>query len=164
MERLTSQKGTLILQNFLLKAKKLAIITVGNPLRRDDSIGVYLGKILEKKLENVFITEQAPENFMYKVIKEDYTHVLIIDAAEIKLSPGEIGILQKEDIIEEEITTHSIPLRFYTALIKRLNKEILILGIQPKSRKIGLEISKEVRKAANSLAKRIINCVGPSIN
>lgn len=162
MERLASQKGKLTLQNFLLKTKKLAIITVGNPLRRDDSIGVYLGKILEKKLENVFIAEQAPENFMYKIIKEDYTHILIIDAAEIKLSPGKIGILQKEDIIEKEVTTHSIPLRFYTALIKQLNKEILILGIQPKNRKIGLEISKEVRKAANNLAKRIINYAAPS--
>lgn len=164
MERLASQKGKQAFQTFLFKAKKLAIITVGNPLRRDDGIGVYIGKLLEKHLENVFIAEQAPENFMYKVMKGDYTHVLIIDAAEINLSPGKIGILRKEDIFEKEITTHSIPLRFYTALINQLNKEILILGIQPKNRKIGLDISEEVRKAGDNLAKRIIRYVDTSPN
>lgn len=135
--------------------KDCAIVTVGNPLRKDDGAAVCLGRLLEHDINNVFITNQAPENFTYKLIQEGYSHILIIDAAEMELPPGSSAILKREDLLEGEIVTHSIPIRFFTSLMERLKREVLILGIQPKDRGFGQTLSSEVKQKVKKLAREI---------
>lgn len=147
-------KGRSKVQSFFLgtDAKKRAIVTVGNPLRKDDGAAVVLGRILKNELENVFITHQAPENFIYKLIKEGYSHILILDAAEMQLSPGSSAVLEREDILAGEIMTHSMPIRFFTSLMERLGRNVLIVGIQPKDRGFGEMLSPVVEQKVKKLA------------
>lgn len=148
------ERGKTKLQQFFsgTEEKDRAIVTVGNPLRKDDGAAVVLGRLLETELENVFVTNQAPENFIYKLIQEGYSHILIIDAAEMELPPGESAILQRENLLRGEIVTHSISIRFFTSLMERLKRKVLVLGIQPKDRGFGQTLSLEVEQKVKKLA------------
>lgn len=150
-------KGKIKLQKFLSDATKLGIVAVGNSLRNDDGVALFLGKSLKKNFEHVYITEQAPENFIYKLLKEEYTHILIVDAAEMNLSPGRSAVIQKEALMGGKIMTHSIPISFFSHLMEILEVSVLILGIQPKDRSFGQSLTPEVKKGAEKVRKIILH-------
>ena len=57
---------------------------------------------------------------------------MIVDAADIGLAPGEIRIIDPDDIAEMFImSTHNLPLNFLIDQLKEDIEEIIFLGIQP---------------------------------
>jgi len=146
---------------FLKDAKILVIIGMGNELRGDDVVGIEVARILKKiskKNLHVFEGYTMPEAFISPACKEKPTHVLIIDAAELKEKPGRWRILQADEINEGLFTTHSISAAEMVQQIKnQCSAKVAFIGIQPKSRDVGINLSKECRKAAQEIAKEIAN-------
>ncbi len=152
------------LKEFLKKKKNVVIIGIGNQLRGDDFAGSLvarkLGQELKKNYVTVFDGGIVPENFTGMIKREDPSHIILIDAADMGKPPGYIKIIEKDKISQYNISTHAMPLSF---LIKYLEHSIevdtILIGIQPKEMELIDTVSQEVDASVTLLVdvlKRII--------
>lgn len=137
------------LKEFLKKKENVVILGIGNQLRGDDFAGSLvakkLGQALKKEYITVFDGGTVPENFTGMIKKEDPSHLILIDAADMGKPPGYIKIIKKNEISQYNISTHAMPLSF---LIKYLEHSIevdtILIGIQPKEMELVEAVSPEV--------------------
>jgi len=139
--------------------KKLAVLGVGSELRGDDGVGPYLSERLSSLNSESFLSingDLVPENFTRDLRKFQPANIIIIDAAFMEKSAGDIEIVRINELTGISFSSHSMPL---SVLGKYLSQEIganiYILGIQPINIDFGSEISLEVREAANKIFEMI---------
>ncbi len=132
---------------------------VGNPLRRDDGVGVEIVKQLKGKVpEHVrfFDCGMVPEDFLPDIEAFQPTHVLIVDAAELKAEPGEARLFPPQKIGSATFSSHVVPLPLLVSMIKEAAEaKIAVLEIQPSNTEIGEELSPELQVAAKKVAEAI---------
>ncbi|MBS7640220.1 MAG: hydrogenase maturation peptidase HycI [Candidatus Bathyarchaeia archaeon] len=152
------------LKTWLSGYRRLVIIGVGNPLRGDDSLGLEIVKEIKGKVpRNVRVVYggSAPENFIGKIKRFKPSHVLIIDAALFGKEPGEARLIPPEQIPDETISTHAMPLSLLTSLIqKETNAKVILLGVEPRNLGLGEKMSPEVRDAVKRYAGALVNAIG----
>ncbi|MEM2136453.1 MAG: hydrogenase maturation protease [Candidatus Methanomethylicia archaeon] len=136
---------------------------IGNDLRRDDSAGLRVVKILSGKLKKdafIRILEcgEVPENFLGTIENFSPSHVIIIDAVDMKSIPGSIGFFKREDILDfTTISTHNIsPQIMFTYLEDIIKAKVLLIGIQTMNIGFGENLSDEVDKSVKFIANVII--------
>jgi len=142
-------------------ATRVVIAGIGNPMRNDDFIGTKIVQQLYKKLSNnVYLIEceTIPENYLLEIETFNPSHVLLIDAAMLKLTPGETKLIFLEKIKEfPTFTTHALPLQTFNAYLKKfINPEIALLLIQPKNVELGETLTTELRKTADQIETILI--------
>lgn len=137
---------------------KVVIMGMGNILRGDDGLGPLLVERLKDKLNAVCMNaETAPENYLGKIEKINPDTLIIIDAVDLNLVPGDYAILKPEDLLKTGFTTHDIsPLMLVEYLRTKIKAETYVLGVQPQKIGIGDEISERVKKALNRLEEIIV--------
>jgi len=126
---------------------KVVFVGVGNELRGDDGVGVYIAKKLKRR--KTVNTGVAPENFIGKIKKMKPERIVIFDALEFGGKPGEVRVVDARKTEGLKISTHSLPLSFFCKLFEGV--EVYLIGIQPKSREFGSFMSEEVVRAAEKL-------------
>ncbi len=140
------------LTEFLSGYKKLVILGIGNDMKGDDALGTFIVRSLNNLSHNIVSIDGGivPENFTGAIKKENPTHILLVDAVDMKKAPGSVRMVHKEEISKYSISTHSMPISF---LIKYLEigtgAKIALIGIQPQSMELGQEMNIEVEKSAN---------------
>ncbi|MEM3506285.1 MAG: hydrogenase maturation peptidase HycI [Candidatus Bathyarchaeia archaeon] len=152
------------LENYLKKwffnAKKIVIAGIGNSMRKDDAIGIEIVKKLAGKTpSHVYLLEceNVPENFIGAIERINPTHILLIDSGQLNASPGSFALISPEQIGGISISTHTLPLSIFIKYIKQtINAKVIALVIQPKSLSFGRGLSKEVKKARDILAKKLL--------
>jgi hydrogenase 3 maturation protease len=136
---------------------------MGNELRGDDAVGLkvtHLLKACSQSNLSVFDGQTIPDMFIKPICKIKPSHVLIIDAAELKSEPGTWRMLSEEEIDAGLCTTHSLPATdIAKEIAQRCGAKIGFLGIQPKTREVSLSLSDECHKAAQNVTKEIIQLV-----
>ena len=140
------------------KKGKLLVITVGNSLRSDDGVGIYIAKQIKKCQKNIIIlnADSKPEKIIDQAVQLKPQKVIIIDGADFGGRAGEIRLIKKADIPNTSLSTHSFSLNIIARIIEEdTGAEVFFLGIQPRSIRLGEELSKSVRKAA----QKIISCL-----
>jgi hydrogenase 3 maturation protease len=144
------------LASFLKDAKSVVIIGMGNELRADDGVGLYVVRLLKQWATDrliVFEGHMTPEAFIKPACQAHPTHLLIIDAAEFHAQPGSWKVLSSNEVEEGLFTTHAIPAVEVAAEIqRRCGAKVAFLGIQPKSREIALSLSEECISAAQKIS------------
>ena len=131
-------------------------------MRGDDGLGPLMARNLTKLLKNqsellVINAETVPENYSGLIRKENPSHIIFIDAVEMKMNPGSIKLVKCEEIAEYNISTHAMPLSFIIKYLESFtDAKILLIGIQPKNMEMSNPISKEVKSGVEELT-RIIN-------
>jgi len=136
---------------------KVVIVGVGNTLKRDDGFGPALIELLKAKTDAVCIDAgSAPENYVGKIAKIKPDTILIADAAELGLAPGEYKLLGKEDILKSGFTTHDIsPHMFMDFLEKETKADIYMLGLQPEDVSFGEGMSDCVKSAMDKIVEEM---------
>ncbi len=137
---------------------KLLVITVGNSLRSDDGVGIYIAEQVKKCKKYIIIlnADSKPENIIDRVVQVKPHKVIIIDAADFGGRAGEIRLIKKTDIQNISLSTHSFSLNIIARIIEEdTGAKVFFLGIQPRSVRLGEGLSKSVRKAA----QKIISCM-----
>jgi hydrogenase 3 maturation protease len=137
------------------------LIGLGNPLRRDDRLGIeVIKKLTGLTSQDVLLIEgeTTPESYLEQIIGFNPSHILIIDAAMIDGKPGAIKLLQPEVLREKmAVSTHSLPLRIFCDFLKEnLEAEIALLLIQPKETGFGEGLSVEVEETVNKVVSTLI--------
>ncbi len=126
---------------------------IGNRDGGDDSVGPYIANLLKKAEIEVINCCTTPENYTGVIKQKKPDNLIIIDAIEMGLKPGEIRIVPKEKISEMTISTHGIPI---SVIINYLNKYVdktLLIGIQPA--KMSGKMTDVVIKSASELVEII---------
>ena len=135
--------------------KKLAVLGVGSELRGDDGVGPYLSEKLSSFNSESFLSingDLVPENFTRDLKKFRPDNIIIIDAAFMEKSAGDIEIVRINDLIGISFSSHSMPLSVLGKyLLQEIGANIYILGIQAINIDFGSEISLEVREAADKI-------------
>ncbi|MEM0492560.1 MAG: hydrogenase maturation protease [Candidatus Thermoplasmatota archaeon] len=143
---------------------RIGIIGLGNPLRRDDGIGLVLLDHIKKKMSNItcehdidYIDAGIPGVKLIHYLPV-YDMVILIDAMDFKGKPGEYVLSTPDEMISKKnskkVSTHEEDILNVLKLAKDINqypKEVYIFGVQPNITSVGIGLSYELDKALPSL-------------
>ncbi len=145
---------------FLTGAQSIVILAVGNEMRRDDAIGIEIVNelrniaLLKDPKIKIIIAGTTPENFTRPIESWNPSHLLIIDAVDMGENPGEIELIQMDDISNVTISTHKMSLTLLNKyLMSKLDLEIKLLGVQIKDVSFGDGLSSELITIPVRIAK-----------
>jgi hydrogenase 3 maturation protease len=145
------------LQGVIMKDQ--VILTVGNRMMGDDAAGPLLAALLQRSPApgwRVLDGGSAPENVVHRVRAIAPGRVLVVDAAEMELTPGEVCLVDDRLIVEQFIgTTHDLPLSFLIAALRQTVPEVQFLGIQPSLIAFGCPLSAAVEQAIAHIHARL---------
>jgi len=128
------------------------IMCIGNRDGGDDAVGPYIADKLKDEF-TVLDCGVVPENYTSVVKQYNPKNLLIIDAVEMGLSPGEIRIVPKEKIGVMHISTHGIPISVLINYLEQYVENIIFIGMQPKI--LAGEMTDLVKKSADKLIDNI---------
>ena len=135
------------------KHKKLLFVGIGNVLRSDDGVGVYICKRLNtNKNISTLIVEVSIENYIKKVNEYNPDILILVDCVNFNKKPGYVDFLPVERIKDFTTSTHNISLKRISEFFKM---KVLVLGIQPASLLFGEKLSPKVKEAADRIIKNI---------
>jgi hydrogenase 3 maturation protease len=145
----------------LLKGNVL-LIGIGNTLRGDDSAGPALIGLLEGKVKAALLDAgEVPESYFSRVLDAQPDTIAVIDAADFGGAPGDLALLEAEDIAGRSVSTHQMPLSLFFRFIKRCSRaEVFALGIQPEHIALGEPMSPAVASSVNALAELLQDLLG----
>lgn len=144
----------------IIKSKmkgRVAIVGIGNILRGDDGLGPKFIEILKTKpamSAGLFDCGTAPENYIFPILATSCDTVVLIDAADLGMRPGDSKVFDLDQISSVSFSTHNPSPRLFTDLLKtgKDNLNIFIVSVQPKTTALGESISKEVLRGLETLA------------
>lgn len=129
------------------------VMCIGNPQGGDDAVGPYIAKKLKELNINAIDCGTTPENYTSVVKQINPKKLIIIDAADMGLKPGEIRIVPKEKIGVMTISTHGIPTSVLMNYLEKYIKEVILIGIQPQN--ISGEMTTKIKEKARFLVESI---------
>ncbi len=149
------------LSKWLGRAERLVLAGIGNPIRRDDFIGVKIVQNLKGKVSKKVLLvecETIPESYIEQIIDFNPTHILLIDAAVLGLKPGDSELHEPEKLIATPaFSTHMLPLRIFCEYLSKATKaRIALLLIEPKETDFGEGLSPEVDAVAKKITKTLL--------
>jgi len=142
--------------------KKIGIIGLGNPLRRDDGIGIVLLELLmnrKKELpKNIELIDGGIGGINLLHLLMRFNLVLLIDAVNFKGRPGEARVFSLKDIQSQKkpvmASTHNpdfLNILRLSQELKELPEALVIFGVQPGDVSQGMGLSKEIETVLNDL-------------
>lgn len=141
------------MKKFLKGYKKIIILGIGNEIKGDDALGPIIAQKSSRlfdKNENIAVFDggTVPENYTGLIRKENPTHIILVDAVDMKKEAGYIRVVEKEEIANYNISTHAMPISFLIKYMETtVDAQIILIGVQPKSMGLTEEISEEVEKS-----------------
>ena len=149
------------LKRFTQDHRKIIFLCIGNDMRGDDALGPLIAEnlaelFIEQQELMVINAETVPENYTGLIRKEIPSHIIFIDAVEMKMNPGHIRLVQSDEIADYSISTHAMPLSFMIKYLKSFtDASMLLIGIQPKNMEMSHTISEEVKNSVEELTEII---------
>ena len=152
-QKTSIEKG---LKDWFLGAKKVVIVGIGNPFRKDDFVGVKIVRNLKRlDSKNVYFieAETIPESYMQKIEAFKPTHILLIDAGIINRTAGTALLADPTQLIRKtSISTHTLPLRIFCDYLNQTTAaKICLLIIQPLDTSFGEGLTKTLKNATTNL-------------
>ncbi len=143
-----------------------AVIGLGNILLRDEGVGVHVVNAVKKRYtcspEVEFIDGGTLGLDLLPLI-QGRKKVLLLDAINLGREPGSIGILNGDEIpstISAKLSVHHIGLSdvLYAAkLLGNLPPSMRLIGIQPESIEVGLELTDRIRNKMEEMVSLTVN-------
>ena len=140
---------TLLIQ----KDKSILFVGVGNLLKSDDGVGVYISRSIKNTpTVSALTVEMSIENYIGKINSLNPDILVIIDCADLKSTSGTHILLSVKDIEDFTFNTHNISFKRLSEFFKM---PVFILGIQPEKIGFGENISYLVKDVANNIINLI---------
>ncbi|QWA12280.1 hydrogenase maturation peptidase HycI [Sodalis ligni] len=135
------------------------VLTVGNSMMGDDGAGPLLAELMTLKPVagwTVVDGGATPENVVHRVRALRPRRVVVVDAADMTLIPGDIRLIDPADIAGMFImSTHNLPLSFVIEQLKEDIAEVWFVGIQPDVVAFYFPMTEPVTRAVNALYQRL---------
>jgi len=124
-------------------------VGIGNVLKRDDGIGVYITNGIKNSERVLSLTvEVSIENYIGKINSLRPDILILVDCVEMKSPPGSCKLLKPEQISDITFNTHNISLK---KIADFFPMEVFVLGIQPENIEFGEKISYLVKQVADQI-------------
>jgi hydrogenase 3 maturation protease len=154
------------LREWLSGASTVVVAGIGNEIRHDDFVGVKIAQDLQGKVSqkvHLIECETVPESFMDEIVELKPSHVLLIDAAILDLTPGEVRLYDAAKVVNvPSITTHMLPLRVFCDYITQMAQtKLALLLIQPKNTDFGEGLTSEVQAASKEVERALLKLLPP---
>jgi len=146
-------------------AIKISLIGLGNLLLRDEGVGVHAVEALKRKYdfpEGVRLLDGGTLGLDLLHLIEGMDRVLFVDAVDLKKKPGTIAVIEGEDLpslLEPKLSLHHVGLSdllFASGFLGTRPAEIVLIGIQPETMEIGLELSKTIKERFDELLDTVL--------
>lgn len=143
---------------------RVLLIGAGNTIRGDDGAGPALMALLEGKVDAALLDAgEIPENFFSRILGEEADTIVFVDAANFGGAPGDVAVLEPEDIAGCGISTHRMPVDYFFGYIRQNSRaELFAVGIQPAQIGFGDPMSPEVEQSVGALAGLLQDILPPS--
>jgi len=131
-------------------AKKL-LMGVGNDIRGDDAVGELVVRGFDADDWETIDCGSVPENQIVMVEDGKYDLVVIVDAADMELEPGEIRKVPREYLGVFTMSTHAMPLSTVMDFLDQKVEEVILIGIQPKDMRLKEGMTPELEDAKEEM-------------
>jgi hydrogenase 3 maturation protease len=145
---------------------RLAVLGVGSVLRADDAAGMEVVRIVGERLPpsradvRLFGGETAPENFSGSILRFAPTHLLIVDAADIGLAPGDLADICPDDVGGPSYCSHMLPIKIMVDyLVRETGAKVTLLGIQYRTLTFDGAMSPEVTEAVDAVCDTLLRVI-----
>jgi hydrogenase 3 maturation protease len=141
---------------------KVVLAGVGTLGRGDDGAGCVLARLLKSRGAVAALDcGDRPEDYTYDVAREEPATVLVADALDMGARPGDVALLEADDLPESGMDTHRASLRTFMEYLEyRTGARVLLVGIQP-STFGGEGLSPEVARSVAAVAAILTAARGP---
>jgi hydrogenase maturation protease len=141
------------------------LLGLGSILMQDDGVGVHAVKYIQEHYDTpgLEIVDGGTSGLDLIPYIENRDRVLVVDATDFGKEPGYIDVLRDDEIpalFGEKASLHHIGLMDVLATVQLLNiapKEICLIGMQPQTIALGLELSGVIQEKLDILVGKIIN-------
>jgi hydrogenase 3 maturation protease len=149
------------LKDWFSGAERVVVAGIGNSFRRDDFVGVEIVRKLQNRVSrSVYLIEgeTLPESFMVPITKFNPTHILLIDAGMLNLSPGSARLVDPAQLMKRAaISTHMLPLRIFCDYLKETtDAKLSLLVIKPQDTSFGEGLTPKLKETAASLTEILL--------
>lgn len=143
----------------------IALIGLGNILLRDDGVGIHVANAIKQRYTfspDVEVIDGGTMGLDLLPLFERRDKVLIVDAVDFQKEPGYIGIIENEaipSVLNSKLSVHHINLSdvLFAAKIMGISpSEVCLIGIQPKSLDVGLDMTDEIKEKIEILIDKVI--------
>ena len=133
---------------------KITLLGLGNILLRDEGVGVHAVNAIRERYvfpPDLELVDGGTMGLDLLPLFQDAQRVLIIDAVDFGKPPGHVGIIEGDNIpsvLSSKLSVHHIGLSDVLFAAKLMNEtplEVCLIGIQPKSLDVGLDMTEEIR-------------------
>jgi len=135
------------------------VLTVGNSMMGDDGAGPLLAELMNRSPVPGWTAingGSAPENVVHQVRALHPARVVVVDAADMSLAPGEIRLIDPQQIADMFImSTHNLPLSFVIDQLTDDVAEVWFIGIQPDVVAFYFPMTEKVTAAVNTVLQRL---------
>ena len=137
------------------------LLCVGNSMMGDDGAGPLLAEKCQAAPQGDWVVIDggtAPENDVVAIRELRPQRLLLVDATDMGLAPGEIRIIDPDDIAEMfMMTTHNMPLNYLIDQLKEDVGEVIFLGIQPDIVGFYYPMTDAIKTAVETVYQRLAN-------
>ncbi|HPF20825.1 MAG TPA: HyaD/HybD family hydrogenase maturation endopeptidase [Syntrophomonas sp.] len=142
-----------------MRKNKIVILGMGNPLFRDEGLGIHLIKRLMQELitDGVELVDGGTDGLALLNVVEATDYLLVVDAVMGDNAPGTVCKLAVQDMpmqVSGHLSTHQTGFQEILALAAlrgRLPQHLVLLGIQPQCLDWGTQLSPPVARALPEL-------------
>jgi len=142
------------------------VLGVGNAMKCDDGVGPYVaGRLSAMACSassdaalhlSAIDCGTTPENHTSVVRRLRPDLLVIVDAADMGLAPGDCRIIPPERAGSLGLSTHSMPLSLFVSYVSDLASRIVLVGVQPRTMVLGSHLSREVLEAGDALVETLL--------
>lgn len=150
------------LREFINGAKKIAILGIGNDLRTDDGLGLFIVNNIALEDSSLLVENvgSVPEAFAHPLAEFGAERIILVDAADMQKPPGHVELVTKDRIAGIALSTHSMPLSFLMMYLEQeTGGRTILLGIQPKNIQFGEGMTPEIQEVAKKVIRTLHNLI-----
>lgn len=140
------------------------LLCVGNSMMGDDGAGPLLAEKFRAAPQGnwqLIDGGSAPENDIGAIRALRPDRLLIVDATDMGLNPGDIRLIDPNDIADMFImTTHNMPLNYLVDQLQDAVGEVLFLGIQPDIVGFYYPMTEAVKRSVEVVYQRLADWQG----
>jgi len=130
---------------------KRLVLTVGNTMMGDDAAGPLLAQaMLGSPVDGWDVLDggSVPENCLHQIREMAPDQILVVDATDMDLLPGEIRLINDEKLDDPFLmSTHTLSLSYLIQSLRETTPKVELLGLQPRVVAFGYPVSPEVKQA-----------------
>jgi hydrogenase maturation protease len=150
----------------IIKEPTITILGLGNILMTDEGVGVHTVNEFERRYEvpdYVEIVDGGAAGLDLIPFIEGREKVLMVDAVNFDREPGYIDILENDAIpirLTQKASMHHLGLMDVLCIVRmsgNIPRNMCIIGIQPKSLELGLDMTPEIWDKKDVLIERIVS-------